>query len=174
MLNENQRDLFLGAIAVTIQHWPSFQIAVNNGMGGPNTEEKVNWLCSMIVDLFNDNPDGSVQADDVLEYMSEVINNEFDTIIEDGSAEMICSSIVAYYTHILAGNKDFVLAKLETLKQKQALLNAQNQQSDSVATQSSPSNFNVTSKEASSSGDAEMTDSNEPDPDGWTVVRRKR
>src|SRR5699024_1058614 len=102
----------------TIQHWPSFQIAISNGMGGPNTEEKVNWMCCMVVELFNDNPDGSIQTDDVLEYISDVINNEFDTIIEDGSAEMVCSSIVAYYNHILSGNKDFVLAKLESLKQK--------------------------------------------------------
>lgn len=170
MLDE---DVFLRAISVTIDNWPSFQLAISNGMGGPNTAEKVNWMCSMIVDLFKNNAPGSIQIDDVLEYLCSVIDNEFDTIIEDGSAEMVCTSIVGYYNHLTSGRKDFVMTQLVTLVAKQALLK-QSQQPQQQRVPSEQSTSAMSSKIADIPEDAEMGGDDEPVDDGWTTVRRKR
>jgi len=138
-------------------------------MGGPNTAEKVNWMCNMVVELFKENPSGSIQADDVLEYLSSVLDNEFDTIIDDGSAEMVCSSIVGYYNRLSVGDRDFVVNKLEALIAKQALLK-QSQQQLAPA----PEPTEVPASEQNNSRDTEMADDSEPVDDGWTVVRRKK
>lgn len=174
MLDE---ELFLRAISVTLDNWPSFQMAISNGMGGPNAVEKINWLCSMIVQLFKDNAAGSVLTDDVLEYLDTVMDNEFDTVIDDGSAEMICQSIVAYYNRISSGDKEYVISKLEGLLSKRTQMMEQlRQASTSGQFEISPKSTTVTSNQTSASEMMDMEDDNRETvvDDGWTVVRRKK
>lgn len=162
-------ELFLHAISVTLDNWPSFQMAISNGMGGPNVNEKVHWLCSMIVQMFREN--AVVLTDDVLVYLDAVMDNEFDTVIDDGSSEMVSQSIVGYYHRITSGDKDFVIAKLDGLQSKRT------QMMEQIRLASTSGQFKVTSKsneDASEMMDADDDTSEAPVDDGWTVVRRKK
>ncbi|KAH9404759.1 rRNA accumulation- protein [Tyrophagus putrescentiae] len=175
MVDEN---LLLIAVRVTLEVWPSFQMAISNGMGGPNVKEKIEWLAKMVVKLFSDNADGTVLPDDVLEYLDTVLDNEFDTVIDDGSAEMVSQSIVAYYNRICAGETQFVLNKMEEVLKKNAQRKEQLQQA------STSGQFEVTPKststvKSSQTNASEMMDTEDANgeavvDDGWTVVKRKK
>ncbi|KAH7646129.1 pre-rRNA-processing protein TSR2 homolog [Dermatophagoides farinae] len=174
------RTLFLRSILETLECWPSLQISIANGMGGPNTTTKIEWLCDSIVQLFRDNNHLIVQ--DLIDFIAEILDNEFDTIIEDGSLEMISESIFGYYQKILAGDQKFVLDKLQQTKEKYTETNKREKERQTLTT---PSSLLSCSEQTTTSGQQIATDSlmmmdddndnNDcPENDGWTVVRRKK
>lgn len=161
-------NLFREAVGVTVQCWPSFQIAIKNGMGGPNVTEKVNWLCDCVVQMFAENRE-ILMVDDLIDYLNEIIDHEFDTIIQDGSLEMVCSSIFTYHQHIRSDNKEFVINQLNSLKEKHAKVEYEDKSKTSTDASTSSANNE-------SAGDVEMATNDTPAPqdDGWTVVNRKK
>lgn len=167
--------LFRQSIVDTIKCWPSFQLSLNSGMGGPDSADKVNWMCDWIVKLFADNQ--NIFQDDLSELLAQILNNEFDTIIEDGSLEMICSSICAYYNNILSGNVEFVMNKINILKQKHA--NLEIEQRNPIFDDLTIVSPYVGQMNPVVQNDVEMSnkgdnDDQDGDGGGWTVVKRKK
>ncbi|OPJ89144.1 hypothetical protein AV530_012308 [Patagioenas fasciata monilis] len=58
-------------------------LAVAQGFGGPQSPEKAAWLAGALQDFFTQNAD--LQEEEVEEFLAEVMDNEFDTAVEDGS-----------------------------------------------------------------------------------------
>ncbi|KAI2806020.1 rRNA accumulation- protein [Blomia tropicalis] len=166
----SETNLFKRAISVTIENWPSFQIAVRDGMGGTDTPAKLEWMNGVIMQLFETNGE-NLMVQDVVDYVSEIIDNEFDTIIEDGSTEMICSSITAYYNHIRKGDLQFVMEKLESFNKKTSYaVNAETV----YQIEKTDNEFSSTVTDESIKINNIEMDNAKPEDDGWTVVRRKR
>lgn len=82
--------------------WPALTFAIQNSLGGPQSSEKRDWFAGAISELLEANTDADV--DYVEEFLLQVMNDEFDLNVEDGSAEEIASSIVAYRKSTLAGD----------------------------------------------------------------------
>nr|XP_027200185.1 pre-rRNA-processing protein TSR2 homolog [Dermatophagoides pteronyssinus] len=186
------RTLFHRSISETIDCWPSFQISISNGMGGPNQSAKIEWLCDSIVQLFHDN-NNQLIVQDVSDFIAEILDNEFDTIIEDGSLEMISTSILGYYQKILSGDHDYIRDKLKQTKEKYEEKNPKkNQEEQTLTMQSSSSSLLLSEQQTndqrmmSATSDSLMmmdednndnhghNDNDNNEDDGWTVVRRKK
>ncbi|CAF9933314.1 MAG: hypothetical protein ALECFALPRED_005555 [Alectoria fallacina] len=93
------------SIALALSSWSALTLAVQNSWGGPDSSEKRDWFAGAISDLISSAPDADV--DYVEEFMLQVMNDEFDVNVEDGSAEEIAAKIVGLRKLTLQG--DFAL-----------------------------------------------------------------
>ncbi|KAH0628860.1 hypothetical protein JD844_010458 [Phrynosoma platyrhinos] len=59
------------------------QIAVENGFGGMYSQEKAEWMVGAVEQFFQSNAD--LEPDEIEDFLAELMNNEFDTMVEDGS-----------------------------------------------------------------------------------------
>lgn len=66
-----------------MHRWPSLTVAVQNQWGGPDSAGKRDWLAGVISDLFSSNP--STDEEDIEDVLLQVMGDEFDCQLEDGS-----------------------------------------------------------------------------------------
>ena len=85
----------VNAIRDEIKAWSSLQVAIEQGMGGPEAREKEEWMVGVIANYCKDEG-SSLDQYDLQEYVETIIDNEFDTIIEDGSISLFSRRIVTF------------------------------------------------------------------------------
>ena len=104
------------AITLILNSWPAPTLAVQSSWGGPTSGEKRDWLCGAISDLFADRPE--TDADDLEEVLVQVMNDEFDVAVDDGSAGEIADRICATREEVLKGEFGTVKVMWEEWKEK--------------------------------------------------------
>lgn len=82
--------------------WPALTFAVQNSFGGPQSSEKRDWFAGAISELLEANPNSDVGY--VEEFLLQVMDDEFDLNVEDGSAEEIAIQILGFRKSTLAGD----------------------------------------------------------------------
>ncbi|KAL6714306.1 rRNA accumulation-related protein [Lecanora helva] len=80
------------SIALALSTWPALTLAIQNSWGGPESVEKRDWFAGAISDLIAGAPDADVEY--LEEFLLQVMNDEFDVNVEDGSAEEIAAKII--------------------------------------------------------------------------------
>jgi len=104
---------FARGVIARLALWPALQIAVQNGWGGPDSTEKRTWIASVIVDTFEERstpPD----AEYIEEMLLQIMDDEFETVIEDQSTESVAKDITNLWKDIHLGD----LAGLQRLEQQ--------------------------------------------------------
>ncbi|KAM7045152.1 pre-rRNA-processing protein TSR2 homolog isoform 2-T2 [Molossus nigricans] len=84
---EGLRALFGAGVRAALEAWPALQIAVENGFGGVHSQEKAEWLGGAVEEYFFRNAD--LELDEVEDFLGELMTNEFDTVVEDGSLPQV-------------------------------------------------------------------------------------
>ncbi|XP_072705013.1 pre-rRNA-processing protein TSR2 homolog [Ciconia boyciana] len=79
----DERALFARGVRAVLGGWAALQLAVAQGFGGPQGPEKAAWLAGALQDFFTQNAE--LGEEEVEEFLAEVMDNEFDTAVEDGS-----------------------------------------------------------------------------------------
>ncbi|KAI9873615.1 MAG: hypothetical protein M1830_010798 [Pleopsidium flavum] len=105
------------SIAISLSLWPALTLAVQNSWGGPDSSDKRDWLAGAISDLFSARPDTDV--DDVEEVLLQVLNDEFEVNVEDGSAEEVAARIVGLRKLTLEGDFEQVNRMYEKWAERQ-------------------------------------------------------
>ncbi|KAG6812231.1 hypothetical protein H0H92_003771 [Tricholoma furcatifolium] len=107
--------LFARGVISRLAVWSTLRIAVQESWGGPGAAEKRTWLASVIVDTFEEQ---SQTPDDqyIEELLLQVMSDEYDVTIEDGSAESVAQDIVRMWDETRVGNADTV-TKFEQVAQ---------------------------------------------------------
>lgn len=72
--------------------WPALQVACQNHWGGPNCDDKRDWFAGAVSDLFTERPD--TDFEDLVEVLLQVMQDEFDTRVEDDSEEEVARMIL--------------------------------------------------------------------------------
>lgn len=103
-LSQTQAEVFTKAVRYILTEWPSLNFAIENGMGGSDAKQKREWMCDHIVEVM-------VQGNDLdlEDYLAEMINQEFDTIVEDGSLEYNTQWISKFFKDCLQGKEQEVM-----------------------------------------------------------------
>ena len=104
---------FAKGVIARLALWPALRIAVQNGWGGPDSTQKRTWIASVIVDTFEEQstpPD----AEYIEEMLLQIMDDEFETIVEDESAESVAKDITNLWKDIHLGD----LAGLQHLEQQ--------------------------------------------------------
>uniref|UniRef100_A0A8C3NZR6 Pre-rRNA-processing protein TSR2 homolog n=1 Tax=Cyanoderma ruficeps TaxID=181631 RepID=A0A8C3NZR6_9PASS len=90
------RALFAEGVRAVLGGWAALQLAVAQGFGGPQGPEKAAWLSSALLDFFTQNAD--LEQEEVEDFLAEVMDNEFDTVVEDGSLQQVGSQYGPVWT----------------------------------------------------------------------------
>nr|XP_056723364.1 pre-rRNA-processing protein TSR2 homolog [Euleptes europaea] len=174
---EAARGLFGQGVKAVLAHWPALQIAVENGFGGAFSQEKAEWMAGAVEQYFQSNAD--LEPDEVDDFLAEVMNNEFDTMIEDGSLSQVSQQLCQFFRQCQQGNGAAVQEALARLAQKQ-------QAAKRVAAEAQAAEESSSEEEQEAEEEAMECSSNglQPSPpppssgpdqeDGWTLVRKKK
>lgn len=96
-------EIFKESVKYVLTEWPSLNLAIENGMGGSQAQEKRDWMCQVIIESLLKEKD--IEVD---EFLGEIINQEFDTLIEDGSLEYNSQWINKFHKDCLLGKQQEV------------------------------------------------------------------
>lgn len=121
--------LFARAVILTMELWPAMRLAVSEEWGGEDSADKKQFLISHICDTYSEEPSASIQqqaataatttttngsssvtlqapkvpdVDDLAETLEMYFEDEYESKIEDGSADWIAGRIVHLHKCIYA------------------------------------------------------------------------
>uniref|UniRef100_A0A131XPS4 Pre-rRNA-processing protein TSR2 homolog n=1 Tax=Ixodes ricinus TaxID=34613 RepID=A0A131XPS4_IXORI len=165
------------SIKTLIGDWQGFQIAIENGMGGPDAKAKEKWLVQAIEEYFAQN--ANLHPDEVEYVLASILDTEFDTIIEDGSVAQISAVLCKHYQLCQEGRENEVLQSL-TQRLPRTPTVAFPMQTDYSSGDEAEMQEHVNTQVSSQLGNLRLNGQNEPpakpepDEDGWTTVRHGR
>ncbi|XP_038154332.1 pre-rRNA-processing protein TSR2 homolog [Cyprinodon tularosa] len=166
------RELFTEGVRAVLQTWPVLQIAVDNGFGGVYGQQKADWMVDVVQQYFHDNAD--LQRWEVEDFLSQLLDQEFNTVVEDGSLPQVSTRLLELFAQWQQGALQQLQHTIQTLTQsktQRAKVTAPPTQSD----EESDEETQVMEVEASSPSVSGVPPPPPQDEDdGWTVVRRKK
>ncbi|XP_029974712.1 pre-rRNA-processing protein TSR2 homolog [Salarias fasciatus] len=171
------REMFKEGVRAVLHTWPVLQIAVDNGFGGMYGQQKADWMVDAVQQYFHDNAD--LDQCEVEDFLSELMDQEFDTVVDDGSLPQVSLRLVQMFSQYQQGALQQLGHTISTLTQnrnQRAKVTAPAAQSDE---ESDGEETQVMECE-SSAPSGSRTDPPPPPPppqeedDGWTVVRKKK
>ncbi|XP_064295754.1 pre-rRNA-processing protein TSR2 homolog isoform X2 [Phalacrocorax carbo] len=162
-------------------------LAVAQGFGGPQGPEKAAWLVGAVQDYFTQN--AGLGEEEVEEFLAEVMDNEFDTAVEDGSLRQVSRELVTLFARASRGDAGGVGEALGALARRgpalRAALAAARPGGDPAPPHAAPPHAAPPREGEGDDGSEEEEEEEEeeeamecgtppPPPDGWTLVRRRR
>ncbi|KAL2861296.1 Pre-rRNA-processing protein TSR2-domain-containing protein [Aspergillus pseudodeflectus] len=79
-------------VTLAINAWPALTLAVTSNWGGPTSSDKRDWLCGAISEMLVDRPE--TDAEDLEDVLIQVMNDEFDVVVDDESAGEVAERIM--------------------------------------------------------------------------------
>jgi len=116
-LHQSQANIFATAVKYILTEWPSLNFAIENGMGGQEAKQKREWMCEHIIEVMVSGKDIDLE-----DYLAEIVNQEFDTLIEDGSLEYNAQWINKFYKDCNQGKEQDVLNSINQAASKRQSL----------------------------------------------------
>ena len=167
-------DSFASLVKVSLSEWPTLQLAMEQGMGGPQAKEKEEWMATVLTEFFTSNVGSSLE--ELSDYIEDIMDNEFDTVIHDSSSDLLAARLFRFYQMVKDGKfeevNEVLRVKLEQMEEKRKkaeqvpqLVNNPTNPSQSTATSSQNQDQTRSSSPHGSQG-MEVDD-------GWTVVTKK-
>lgn len=170
--------LFARGVIACLASWPALRIAVDQAWGGSESAQKRTWLASVLVDDFEEQyppPDADFVEDRLLQVMAD----EFETVLEDGSAEAVAKDVVRLWEEVCR-DEETLLREFEQRADK--LKGKKIQAEEGVGEGSDWEDMSDEEEEDEGEDEApQLVDSRERPPkeepemdeDGFTVVKSK-
>uniref|UniRef100_A0A8D2CUC8 Pre-rRNA-processing protein TSR2 homolog n=1 Tax=Sciurus vulgaris TaxID=55149 RepID=A0A8D2CUC8_SCIVU len=186
---EDARALFRAGVRAALEAWPALQIAVENGFGGVHSQEKAEWLGGAVEDYFIRNAD--LELDEVEDFLGELMTNEFDTVVEDGSLPQVSQQLQTMFHHFQKGDGAALREMASHITQRKCKVKATALKAARETDGDEDDADSVEEMEVTTTNDGATTDGICPQPepsdpnsqnikeediveDGWTIVRRKK
>ncbi|KAL7750362.1 rRNA accumulation- protein [Sorochytrium milnesiophthora] len=171
---------FSEGLRIIFNNWWVLKTAVEYGWGGHDSEAKAEWFISSMVDYFGANGK-KVDIFEIEDVVSQVMNQEFQTVFEDDSASDVAKELYELFQTCIRGD----YTKLEELRRlypaatKLKTISLSDDDDDDDDDDEAESS---TAEEADADGDMDMMDADPPapapapvaDPDGWEPVTNRR
>ncbi|GLD73160.1 cyclin-dependent kinase 16-like protein [Lates japonicus] len=97
------RGLFTEGVRAVLHSWPVLQIAVDNGFGGVYGQQKADWMQCEVED-----------------FIAELMDQEFDTVVDDGSLPEVSVSLLQVFSQWQQGALQQLQHTINTLTQKKS------------------------------------------------------
>ncbi|RSH85082.1 uncharacterized protein EHS24_006675 [Apiotrichum porosum] len=109
--------LFARGVVALLDLWPALTIAVREQWGGHESADKKTWLASELIDAFEsavvDTPEGPrldpstaaeppLDIDQLADMLTQVMSDEFEAAIEDGSVDPLATDILRLWRDVVA------------------------------------------------------------------------
>ncbi|XP_074990982.1 pre-rRNA-processing protein TSR2 homolog [Calonectris borealis] len=182
--------LFAQGVRAVLGGWAALQLAVAQGFGGPRGPEKAAWLAGALQEFFTQNAE--LGEEEVEEFLAEVMDNEFDTAVEDGSLRQVSRELVTLFARASRGDAGGVGEALGALARRGPALAAAlaaarpgeeptqapppPEGRDPPCRTPPPRGTPPRQEGEEESGEEEAMECGTPPPPppGWTLVRRRR
>ncbi|KAI5933259.1 Pre-rRNA-processing protein TSR2 [Manis javanica] len=181
------RGHFRVGVRAALEAWPALQIAVENGFGGVHSQEKAEWLGDAVEEYFFRNAD--LELDEVEDFLGELMTNEFDTVVEDGSLPQVSQQLQTMFHHFQRGDGAALKEMVSCITQRKCRVRATALKTAREMDETDADS--VEEMEVTATNDGAVTDGFCPQPessgsdfqtikeediveDGWTIVRRKK
>ncbi|KAL4932636.1 pre-rRNA-processing TSR2 family protein [Aspergillus undulatus] len=105
-------------ITLAINAWPALSLAVTSNWGGPTSADKRDWLCGAISEMIADRPE--TDAEDLEDVLIQVMNDEFDVVVDDESAGNVAVKIIEIRSMVERGDYQAVKEMWEEWERKKA------------------------------------------------------
>ncbi|KZT20554.1 hypothetical protein NEOLEDRAFT_1036708, partial [Neolentinus lepideus HHB14362 ss-1] len=112
--------LFARGVIARLALWAALRVAMKENWGGSEAADKPSLLASEIIDAF----DGEEPLPDAIyveEMLLQIMEEEFDTVLEDDSAESVAKDIMRIWEDISTGKGELVVefeARADKIKGK--------------------------------------------------------
>ncbi|XP_045144252.1 pre-rRNA-processing protein TSR2 homolog isoform X2 [Echinops telfairi] len=172
---EDSRALFGAGVRAALEAWPALQIAVENGFGGVHSQEKAEWLGGAMEEYFIRNAD--LELDEVEDFLGELMTNEFDTVVEDGSLPQRGdgAALREMASYITQRKNRITATALTTAREMDEDGADSTEEMEVTATNDAAATAGICSQPEPSDPDSPKTIQEEDIvEDGWTIVRRKK
>ncbi|XP_041955179.1 pre-rRNA-processing protein TSR2 homolog isoform X1 [Alosa sapidissima] len=179
------REVFTEGVRAVLETWPVLQIAVDNGFGGVYSQQKAEWMVDAVQQYFHDNSD--LQQYEVEDFISELMNNEFDTMVDDGSLPGVAQQVCQMFKQCQQGKVEEVKSQISQLAKKKSTgrvkaTAVKSPEEEEESDEDVPEAMECEGAAQTSSSHAPPHEANLPAPppdeaevdDGWTVVRKKK
>ncbi|KAF3914055.1 hypothetical protein AA313_de0201964 [Arthrobotrys entomopaga] len=110
-LTPSQTPQWESGMTILMNTWPALSLAVENEFGGPDSADKRDWMCGAVADLFTSDP--STDAEDLETFLLQILEDEFQTNLEDDSAFAVSERIVLLRRQCAADDFSGVQALLQ-------------------------------------------------------------
>lgn len=177
--DEKQQARFELAVCMALARWEELTIAVDNLWGGPNSNEKRDWLAGVVIDLFDEKVVDIQYIEETLLY---AMVDEFDVQIDNDSALEIGALILKFYKSVVAHDYSPIEELYSRWQAKQ-----ENRQVNKVQLTSDPNNPSSDEDDEDEDDEMETHNHNHPqedsmeidngpvvDDDGFTLVQNKK
>ncbi|ORY21424.1 Pre-rRNA-processing protein TSR2-domain-containing protein [Naematelia encephala] len=112
--------LFARGVLALLDLWPALTVAVAEEWGGPESGEKKTWIASTLIDEYENRAlylssthghrhidpatanDPPLDTDDLGDMLNQMMSDEFDANVEDGSIDRLASDIIRLWKDVLA------------------------------------------------------------------------
>jgi pre-rRNA-processing protein TSR2 len=160
--------------------WTALQLAVTHSMGGPESEAKYEAFIQAFGRhlIQNVRPSLSISSmeQDIQEYLDEVLDEEFNTELDDGSSHELAQLFIRYIQLIHQGKLTDVQQELQLQNSTAPAIqmSVRNKNEDDLSSSSSDDdeNDNNEMREESSTNESK-SQAMDVDEDGWTTVHRR-
>lgn len=171
---------FVAAVKMSLAEWPALQLAIDQGMGGDVPREKEEWMADTAIPHFFTENCGLIDRTELCEYIEKIMDDEFDTAVEDGTTSTLVAKICHYNNLIRDGKEADVWTRIEEVNRELA----KKAEAKALETQLLTDELincalgdeEVESANSNSAGDEPSVGDDEEDDgagDGWTVVGKK-
>ncbi|KAM9576530.1 pre-rRNA-processing protein TSR2 homolog isoform 2-T2 [Trichechus inunguis] len=194
---EDSLALFGAGVRAALEAWPALQIAVENGFGGVHSQEKAEWLGGAVEEYFirNEGPilsySADLELDEVEDFLGELMTNEFDTVVEDGSLPQVSQQLQTMFHHFRRGDGAALREMASHITQRKCRVTATALMTARETDEEEEDADSTEEMEVTATNDGAATDGVCPEPepsgpdsqtieeediveDGWTIVRRKK
>ncbi|KAL9110451.1 MAG: hypothetical protein Q9227_004995 [Pyrenula ochraceoflavens] len=89
-------------ISLHLHSWPALTLAIQSHWGGPSGSDKRDWFSGAISELFSS--DSLRDLEDLEDVMAQVMGDEFEVVVEDGSLEEVAGNIWKGRERLLKGD----------------------------------------------------------------------
>ncbi|XP_066284706.1 pre-rRNA-processing protein TSR2 homolog isoform X1 [Branchiostoma lanceolatum] len=110
-------DIFRDSVKSVLDGWTVLQLAVQHGFGGVHSTAKAAWMGEAVSQWFQENAD--IDPSELEDFLAEILNNEFDTVADDGSLSQVAQQICGSYRLCLQGRQQEVLSRIQQLPKAQ-------------------------------------------------------
>ncbi|KAJ6655303.1 hypothetical protein lerEdw1_005495, partial [Lerista edwardsae] len=156
-------------------------IAVENGFGGAYSLEKATWMVEAVEQYFQSN--ANLEQEEVEDFLAELMNNEFDTMVEDGSLVQVSQQLCLFFSQCQQRDGAAVHEAIARLAQKAKAARMVAAKSQ-PAEESSSEEEQEAEEEAMDCSATPSMHGSQPSPfspsgpdgdeDGWTLVKKKK
>lgn len=140
----SQTQVYLArALLARLAIWPVLRIAVDASWGGPESKQKCSWMASELLDALESSSASSstlspnsasnqVDEDYIEEMILQMMNDEFDCIVEDGSSAEVAGDLVKLWKEAQRGGEKAIEQSMKLWEEKERAVQGKRLQAQEI------------------------------------------